>query len=415
MMAKMKTDRENFMHTAKFLAVFVCAVAASAEVDVPIRAITSGSDAHWFAYYDKLQFDPSDRYVLGMAVDFQGRPPADDDMIRVGYIDLHENNRWVEFGTSRAWGWQQGCMLQWLPGSASQVIYNDRQDGEYVAIVQDVFTGERRILPKPIYAVSPDGKTAVGTNFARLDDLRPGYGYEGPVDPFADEAHPAEDGIYRLDLETGVHELIVTLAQIAGIESEPPLVGKHWFNHLLFNTDGSRFVFLNRARDGDSGPWLTRMFTANPDGSGVHTVADHRMVSHFIWKNPTQILAWSTEPERTAFHLYTDRSDTVEVIGEGILTRDGHCTYSPDGKWILTDTYPDKENMQTLMLFRPSDARLVILGRFYLPPSAKGKEWRCDLHPRWSRDGRFICIDSMHENDTRQMYLLDVSGIVGHD
>jgi hypothetical protein len=36
---------------------------------------------------------------------------------------------------------------------------------------------------------------------------------------------------------------------------------------------------------------------------------------------------------------------------------------------------------------------------------------RCDLHPRWGRDGRAVCIDSAHEG-ARQMYVLDVSGLV---
>ena len=148
-----------------------------------------------------------------------------------------------------------------------------------------------------------------------------------------------------------------------------------------------------------------------PDGSGLHIVADHEMVSHFIWRNPRQILAWSREPETgTHFHLYTDQVGEVEVIGDGILTTDGHCTYSPDGTWILTDTYP-KKRMQSLMLFRPADAKLVMLGKFYLSPKQKG-EIRCDLHARWSRDGRHVCIDSMHLGDQRQMYLLDVADVM---
>jgi hypothetical protein len=35
------------------------------EAFVPARAITKGPAFHWFAYYDKLQFDPTNRFVLG--------------------------------------------------------------------------------------------------------------------------------------------------------------------------------------------------------------------------------------------------------------------------------------------------------------------------------------------------------------
>jgi hypothetical protein len=31
------------------------------------RASTQGPDFHWFGYYDKFQFDPTGRYMLGMA------------------------------------------------------------------------------------------------------------------------------------------------------------------------------------------------------------------------------------------------------------------------------------------------------------------------------------------------------------
>jgi hypothetical protein len=49
------------------------------------------------------------------------------------------------------------------------------------------------------------------------------------------------------------------------------------------------------------------------------------------------------------------------------------------------------------------------LGRFYADPGL-GKENRCDLHPRWRRDGQQICIDSVHEH-ARQMYLIDASAL----
>jgi hypothetical protein len=44
-------------------------------VDAPVRAITGEPKYHWFGYYDKLQFDPTSRYALGMQVGFDYRSP----------------------------------------------------------------------------------------------------------------------------------------------------------------------------------------------------------------------------------------------------------------------------------------------------------------------------------------------------
>ncbi len=383
------------------------------DLSVPYRAITEGPKAHWFGYYDKQEFDPSGRYVLGMEVDFQGRTPTPDDTVKLGMIDLEDGDTWTGIGESRAWSWQQGCMLQWLPGSDQEVVYNDRDGDHYIAVIKNVFTGESRSVPYPIYTVSPDGKTAMSVPFARIDETRPGYGYKGVVDPYAADPHPANDGIRRVDLETGEAELIITFDQIAAIPAPKEPLGKHWFNHLLFSPTGDRFIFLHRAFWEEGGKsWSTRMFTANPDGSDIYCIADQGMVSHFIWKNPMQILAWSREPDmKDHFFLYTDKTDTAEMIGDGILLTDGHCTYSPDGEWILTDTYPNKDRMMTLMLFRPSDSKLVKLGQFFHPREHSG-EFRCDLHPRWDRVGKNICVDSICTG-YRQMYLINVSSVTG--
>ena len=77
------------------------------------------------------------------------------------------------------------------------------------------------------------------------------------------------------------------------------------------------------------------------------------MVSHFDWKDDTTILAWArTKKDGNKFYTVDVLTGETKVVGADVLTQDGHCSYSPDRKWILNDTYPDKDRMQTLMLFR---------------------------------------------------------------
>jgi hypothetical protein len=377
-----------------------------------IRALTSGPGFHWFGYYDKLQFDPSQRYLLGMQVGFEHRSPSADDLIQVGMIDLHDNDRWIDLGTSQAWCWQQGCMLQWLPNSTS-VIWNDRANDRYVSHILDVETREQRTLPYPIYAVSPNGWTAIGTDFRRINHMRPGYGYAGLPDPNQDVLAPEDAGIYRLDLETGECDLLLTIAEIARIPFPHADLreAKHYFNHLLFNTDGTRFEFLHRWRIPGQPGRGTRMLTANPDGTGIRVVDDYGHTSHFIWRDPGHILAWAYHPSHgMAFYLYEDGPGQPGVVGQGVMTQDGHCTYLPGGEWILNDTYPDQDRYQHLYLYHVATGKQVSLGRFHLPEPYTG-EWRCDLHPRSSPDGRSVVIDSAHGGNGRQMYLIDVSHI----
>ena len=103
-------------------------------------------------------------------------------------------------------------------------------------------------------------------------------------------------------------------------------------------------------------------------------------------------------------------TDDVAVIGADCLTENGHMTYSIDGKWLLSDTYPDSvSNERLLILYDVENDRRYDIGSFYTDPNL-GKPNRCDLHPRWNPDSRQVCIDSVHEQ-VRQMYLIDVSNL----
>jgi hypothetical protein len=389
---------------------------------VPGRYITDGPYFHWFGYYDKLQFDPTGRYVLAMQTDFENRSPHADDEIRIGIIDLQNNDEWIELGTSRAWNWQQGCMLQFMPGSPSEIVWNDRDGDTYISHILDIHSRQQRTLPFPVYTLSPDGKMALSVDFERINDLRPGYGYAGIPDPNGKVLAPDDAGIYSCDLESGTKKLIISLAQMQQQEipgNDPSFADRsqmmNWFNHLLYNTDGSRFVFLHRwksAAKRSVGGFGTLMYSASPDGSDIRLVDGSGYTSHFIWKNPAQLLIWTRHPSHEfAFYLFNDDGkQDPEVVGKGIMTVNGHCTYLPDQNWILNDTYPDPDRLQKVFLYHTGNNKRMPLGDFYLPPEYKG-EWRIDTHPRSSPDGSTIVIDYCEKTSGRQLYLLDISGI----
>ncbi|MBX2816624.1 MAG: hypothetical protein KTR24_11525 [Saprospiraceae bacterium] len=401
-------------------------------------ALTSGPKQHWFGYYDKWQSDPSGRYLLGGQVELFYRSPTARDVLRVGLIDLEDGNRWMEIGTSTSWSWQQGCMLQWVPGSQGQIIWNDHAAGRFVSKVYNLQTRKTRILPHPIYTLSPDGKTALFVDPGRLQFFRPGYGYPQLNPSLTWERAPKDTGVFKMDLQSGESTLILSFQEVAQVSRAAGSVADnfHWLNHLLINPSGDRFIFLNRSRPkasltemrayvkahpelqgtGFSSNYVTRAMTANLDGTELYTLNDSGMFSHFIWNGNDRICAWAVpEDQNTAgFFDFRDRSKEYVPVGSAVMTRNGHNTYVPhtDHQWILNDTYPQgPERLQELYLYHVPSGDKVVLGHFHQPAAFTG-EWRCDLHPRCNQTGTKVFFDSTHMGGKRQMYMIDIEDIV---
>lgn len=385
---------------------------AADPVKVPARAVTKGPKHHWFGYYDKTPWDKTGRYLLAHENTFCDHQPKPTEAITVGMVDLKDGDTFIPLGETVAWSWQQGAMLQWL-GSAPdrEVIYNSLTDGKPSSTVRDIHTGKTRTLPMPVYTVSSDGRRALSPDFARTHRLRPGYGYVSYPEEFAGDPAPEKLGIRHLDLTTGKHEQILSLRQIVAYKPDERFAGcDHGIEHVVWNPGGTRFIFLHRWRAGEK-PWLTRVYTAKPDGTDLRLHLDTGMASHFDWRDDHTLLFWAKTPAQgNKFFTLDVRTDEITLVGDGVLTQDGHCSYSPDRKWILNDTYPDKARMQWLMLFKVATGRRFDLNQFHSPPAFTGPV-RCDLHPRWNRDGTMVCVDGCHDPE-RQVYVLDVGEVV---
>jgi len=221
---------------------------------------------------------------------------------------------------------------------------------------------------------------------------------------------PEGDGIWRINMESGAERLLFSVSEIAQFDPlESMKNAEHYFNHILFNPDGTRFMFFHVWLNNDKKRFI-RLITCNLDGEDRYALINEGHVSHYTWKSNDELLAYSTHKDTGRnYHLYKDMSDHREVVGKGVLDQDGHPSYSPHGALLLTDTYHDKYRDQHLLIYDPQSEKLYSLGSYYGPTEFRG-DVRCDLHPRWSPSGRYICIDTPH-NGRRAMYVLDINDL----
>lgn len=419
-----------------------------ARAPAPCRRVGGGIQHHFFGYYDKSTWDRSGRYLLAQQVPWMDAELTPTSAARIGYFDLQDNDRFHAVGDTTAWNWQMGSQLQWLDGAPGrQLIFNSRTgdaDAFYPgfgATVLDVDTGAKRLLPMPVYVVAPDSRYALSVDYRRLYVTHQTIGYAEAGGPFELPLAPADDGIHATDLATGTARLLVSYQDLRRFHPRASMdKAIHWVSHIEINPSSSRVLFLHRwtERVKDETCFLHRLLTMNPDGSDLRLLecSDHPLpqlsddfdpaavgtfdyekseyqISHPLWQDDEHIIVWGPHAGKIHYHLYHDRVDgEVRVIGDGVLVENGHMTFSPvDKRWLLSDTYPDAQTHErVLFLFDMESGRRHDLGSFYATPDLS-KENRCDLHPRWSRDGRQVCIDSVHESQ-RQMYIVDVSGIV---
>lgn len=303
-----------------------------------------------------------------------------------------------------AWNYQQGSRTHWHPTEEERLVFNDLADGTAVAHDVDLTSGERITHARPIQAVDPTGGGFLSIDYRRLDCNDPAYGYgeAGAV--------PSDDGIYHLDFDGGEERLIPMEMLVeesdAGVPQE-----RHYLHHARYAPDGSRFTFLHRWRQ-DSHR-RTRLVMADTTGE-FRELVSHPQLSHFCWLDTQRLFLWGATEDHGRGYVVVDVDDESVMPVDALAGfGDGHPSVSPDGEWIVIDTYPDRRRRRSLTLYHLESERVIPVGEFHAPFRFDGAN-RCDLHPRWSPDGHRISIDSTHDG-VRRSYVLDVSELVAED
>lgn len=365
----------------------------------------------FFGYYDKSPWDITGRYMLCMRAKDTWSEPDPLGEADILLIDSQDSS-YRKLATTHTWNVQQGCMAQWLgPSFDKEILYNDLRDGKYCSVILNIETGEERILPLPVYTVSADGKTALSLDFSRLHSLRLGYGYAELPETTKGVALPDTTAVWRMDIETGEVVELLKYTDFASFQPRSEMLeagSVHKVNHLMLSPNGKRFMVLYRWFCGQRK--YTRLITCNVDGTDMYVLSDDDMVSHCYWKNDEEIIAFENKHDGGAgYYLMKDRTQEYRHLWPQ-FSNDGHPSYCSTGNGdVVFDSYPDKRRVQEIKVAKDYDIEgknIKVVAKVF-SPFRYDNDTRCDLHPRWNRDGSKVCFDGTFEGH-RGLYVVNL-------
>ena len=360
-------------------------------------------EGYFFGFHDKSPYSHDNKFLLGSQYHIPLKTPSPNDYLTLGVFEGNGHRDFRPLTKTFAWNWHQGCMLQWR-GDSHQFIFNDAEKDKVLSRMCDISSGDIADLPEPVGAVSPDGSHAVGYSFSRVYRYMTGYGYQQGKDPQVDLGQPDKTGLYVIDLRTGKVNFLFSIKEIASLKPTASMAESyHFFSHCLFSPSSKRFVFMHRwtkSHKTQNQRW-SRLISCDLDGNNLFVFPAQEMASHIAWRDDKHLLAYSRVPQiGDHYFLFQDQNEGfVEVVGKESFSSDGHPSFSPDKKWIVTDTYPNRTRQQYLVLFDVEQGKRYDIAKLKhhkeFTSKAATSHWSCDLHPRWDRKGKYLCFDSV--------------------
>jgi hypothetical protein len=376
-----------------------------------IQVVKEDSDVETFGgYYDVKLMNNKGLILSHGTCNSTIKLPSGENAVEILLTDIKTNESTV-IDSTKAFNWQQGSRLYWI--SEDKFIFNsldvDVESDKYIAKVYSVSEGDFiGNYDKPVQASFED-KFFLAINYSRLLNMRPDYGYRNLPEITKNELKDYEnDGIWKVDLQGDTETFLLhSLKQVLAIETKDIFEKcNHKVNHLMINPSGTAFMFIHRYYLGKRR--FDRLMLS--DYSNLSVILDDEYVSHCYWLDDERIIGYVQVDGVKGYYIINVRTKEVSSCEE--ITKlgygDGHPSSYKD--WVVFDSYPDKSRMQTLSVYHLKSKEVIKLLEVYQNPKYKG-ETRCDLHPRFSSDGKYITFDSVF-NNKRQHCVIDVSNII---
>lgn len=369
-------------------------------------------EGFFFGFHDVSPFSFDDKFLLANKLTIPFRMPRIGDFLDVGYFPIDsKNTEFQKIGSSFAWNYHKGCRLQWL--GAKEIIYNDVLDNKLISRTYNFKSKQKRHIPHAIDSVSSCGKFATSFSYERLEKFMPGYGYLYPDNSYLKEKAPAKTGLFIIDIHSGEKKMIINLDQLAKLKGKDSSIKEsyHYTTHSLFSPDSRYVSFLHRwTKPNDVQKRWTRLIVYDRVLKAFHVSPTNNMVSHYVWNNKNQIIAYARIGNIDGHILFkTPELSDFQIVTYPQLNSDGHQSFIKSNSFI-TDTYPDKYRMARLYKVSITDNKATLIACLNSPKnyqSMEGAHWACDLHPRMNHSGNMVCFDSVHTG-TRSLCLMKI-------
>ncbi len=373
----------------------------------PLHELGEKNQESFFGYYDKSPLNATNEYVLFQQTRHATKlNPSAEQPVDVVLFHLPSKKVLHKWETT-AYNWQQGAKPMWLDQQHFSFNYFDLEKKAYGAKIIDI---KEPIIAKvsntPLY--DANNKLGLSLSFERLNEIMPDYGYrtlKGPV-----QFDLTQEGIFKVDLENCQSELLISIAKIIELHPQKTIGNAtHWFNHIQLSPDGKHFIFLHRWML--NGKKSDALILSDIEGQNMQCLADDGMVSHCFWKSDGEIVSYMRD------HKLGDHYYLID-IESGLRTKIGNEKWEAFGDGhphvfknkMVFDTYPNRARMKGLYLYNFDSQKLTQLGAFLEPLKYFG-ETRCDLHPRFSVDGKKVFFDSVHTGK-RRLYYIDLEEVL---
>ena len=320
----------------------------------------------FFGYYDKSANNNDKILFLETSNNLK-------DEANVGYVNKGKK---IYVTKTKTWNRQMGARINWF--SDNEILYNDFEDDKYVSKIYNISNKTVKTFSFPFYDTSSDKKYSFFLNFSTLNFYRPGYGYTNIKIDNKNYDFIGSNGIYRGNFENNEINQILSMDKIVKYNGVN-YVKNAYINHISCSPYSETVMFFHLWKD-ENEKLRNRVFLIDYDGNILNVIDDFIRASHYTFKNPKELLLTVlNNDEIMEYRLYNIEKKTFKRLN--FLSIDGHPTYINE-KYFITDTYPDRNGMQHLLLCDENSVLREIAQIYHNPRMLD--EYRNDLHPRYN-------------------------------